>query len=569
MRFPYLEKESEKRLQTSVFFGLNRTESAGFGELSDMVNITSDKYPNISQSAKLNTVQINSEIKNIQAVIKPPESENELLGFCGVADGIFYFNNYQIPFAHSFMEIDKDSDVVLLNYCDMIVILPQMYCFQYKNPDKNTKVYPMLPGSYDEFITVTTTGAAGETITFKKESLSKTWEEIGFFAGDSLMIETDEENFSALNVYRAKDRYDNGKGAKVVYNALITGISGHELKVQMLNSDDKVIGITDNKNEAIKYEFKKTLRVYKRAPLLDCACIYANRIWGVEKNGECIYASAPGKPYEFSKFSGLSTDSWYTEVADAGPFTGIETLHDGVVAFKERKIYHIFGDRATNFNIAKQFSHIGCIDKNSITKNDSSVFFASNDGIYEYFGGDPVNISRNIGIDRYFNVSAFSNGRKLYMSINNEPKIYVYTMGMGLWHIEAEEMMRWGFVFKNELYFLTSNGLLKQSENFHNNWSVTLCDITENDIRQKGINDIFIRTKNFENSSIYVFVATNDDDFRLCGMTDSPGNYTFRVPVRFIKGDKYKIKISGEGSSYIKDIQRSFYIGGAAYTRKG
>lgn len=569
MLFPYLEKNSQKKVQSSVFLGLNRTASAGVGEFSDMVNITSDKYPDISQSANLDTVQINASIKNIQGGIRPPESGEELSGFTGVADGLFYFKDKHIPFAYPFMKIDKDCEVVLLNYCDMIVILPQMYCYQYKNTEKNEGVYPLLPGAYDDYITVKTTGASGETITLTKDEGTTSWEEMEFRVGDSLMVETDDEKYSSLNVYRAKDKYDREKGLNVAYNALVKSVSEYELRVQMLNYNGRALGITDTSYEAINHEFKRTLRVYKRAPLLDCACIYANRIWGTEKNGECIFTSAPGKPYEFSKFSGLSTDSWYTEVADEGRFYGIAPLYNGVVAFKERKIYHIFGDRATNFNIGKEFSNCGCIDKNSIAETDSSIFFAAYDGIYEYYGAKPENISRKLGILNYRSVSAFSDGKKLYVSINHEPKIYTYTCDMGLWHIEGAYEIKSGFRYGESLYFVTSDRLLKQGKNYSADWSVTLCDITEDDVLQKGISDIFIRVENFENSAMYIFVSTNDNEFRLCGMADSPGNYTFRIPVRFIKGDKYSIKISGKGLSYIKDIQRSFYMGGGAYSRKG
>ena len=140
---------------------------------------------------------------------------------------------------------------------------------------------------------------------------------------------------------------------------------------------------------------------------------------------------------------------------------------------------------------------------------------------------------------------------------------------MGLWHIEGACEIKSGFRYGESLYFVTSDRLLKQGKNYSADWSVTLCDITEDDVLQKGISDILIRVENFENSAMYIFVSTNDNEFRLCGMADSPGNYTFRIPVRFIKGDKYSIKISGKGLSYIKDIQRSFYMGGGAYTRKG
>ena len=240
-----------------------------------------------------------------------------------------------------------------------------------------------------------------------------------------------------------------------------------------------------------------------------------------------------------------------------------------MLVFKENRIYHILGDRPVNFNIAKRFSNCGAIDANTVCQTDTAVYFLGSDGVYEYSGGAPVNISKKLGTKKYLSGSAFSDGRKYYFSCNNEGKLYAYDRTSGLWHIEALFNLCNGVKIKSEVYLSSSDALYRMGDVYENEWSAILCDITEGHMEHKGLNDIFIRIKNNENSYVAVSVAVNGGEFSECGFTDSPGEFTFRVPVRFKKGDKYNIKISGKGSSVIKGIERSFYIGGGAFTRKG
>lgn len=569
MIFPYLKGHSQKKLQTFAFGGLNKNPYSSVGEFAEMKNMSADKFPYLSPCAKKCTVQINSNIKNIQGFIAPGDKSQEFLGFTGVADGVFYYQNTPIPFAYSFMSIPEDEETELVNISDRIIIAPQMYCYEYKNTKKNKRVYPLPKGFYDAYLTVISASDNNLPITIKKDAVGKNWEEEGFAVGDSVMIETDDENYSSLNVYVPEDKYDRDAPSEVIFDAIIESITDFTMKVKLFNYDGRIINPVDSRNEYINHEFKGTLRVYKRFPKFKNICANLNRIWATTKDGESIYASAPGDIYEFSRYDGLSTDSWYTNVGDYGSFTGITAFRDGVVAFKESNIYHIYGDRPTNFSVAKRFSNCGCIDAKTVCETDTSVFFAGADDIYEYSGGAPIGIGKNLNIKNFSHGAAYANGKKYYLSLNGENKLFVYDRNYKLWHIEGDFDILGGVTFKNKLYFATASSILSVSDEYSDDWSATLCDITEQSMEHKGINDIFIRVQNGENSEISVWVSQNGGEFKLCGKSEKSGEYTFRVPVRFISGDKYSIKFSGKGSCIIKDIRRSFYIGGGAFTRKG
>ena len=567
MFFPMLKGNSSKKSEISTFGGLNLTEDYSFAELCQMENMTSDKFPSLSPSVKKDKVEINSEIKNIQGVAYHGNYKTEMSGFTGVADGKYYYQDVHIPFAYAFMEIPKDSKVELLNYQDKIIIMPMMYVHEYKETYKKGNVYPLYSGQFNESMIVSS--SSDGTVTFTLENYSpKSWLKMGFVPGDSVMIKCNVSGYRWLNVYETEE----GKSLdyRAITKAIVKEVTDTSMKVYAYNQDGTLRGITNDQGNYFTNNFGgNKVIVYKRYPEFENACIHANRMWITTKDGKTIYASSPGKPQDITVFAGLSTDSWYTEVGDTGVFTGITSFKEGVIAFKENRIYHILGDRPVNFNIAKRFANCGSIDKRTVCTTDTAVYFMGSDGIYEYSGGAPINISKKLGIKKYLSGSAFSDGRKYYISCNNEGKLYAYDRDMGLWHVEALFELCNGVKIKNENFLASSDALFKMSNVYENEWSFVLCDITENSMEHKGLNDIFIHIENGENSYAKVEVSVNDGEFSECGFTDFSGEFTFRVPVRFKKGDKYNIKISGKGTSVIKGIERSFYIGGGAFTRKG
>lgn len=414
MFFPYLKEKYKKNYKTAAFGGLNRTDDTAAGELAEMKNMSSDKYPFLSPCLKKEAIQINSDIKKISGAVFHGKEDESIGGFTGTADGAFYYRDEKIPFAYSFMEISEDG-TELINASDRIIIAPQMYCYEYKNPLKNDSVYPLAKGVYDGYITVVSAEEDGEPITLTKDNNKKTWADEGISTGDSLMLETDEEYYSWLNVYEPPNKYDRDVDKRIIFEAIVESADAFTLKVRLYNKDGEAINVTDKRGEPINREFSKTLRVYRRFPRFKNICLHMNRLWATTSDGESIYASAPGEFHEFSRYKGLSTDSWYVNVGEYGGFTGI----------------------------------------------------------------------------------------------------------------------------------------------------------TEQSVNQKGVNDIFIRIVNGADAEASVWLSQDGGEFKLYGGWAEAGEHTFRVPVRFVKGNRYGIKISGKGECVIKDMQRSVYEGGGAFSRKG
>lgn len=149
-----------------------------------------------------------------------------------------------------------------------------------------------------------------------------------------------------------------------------------------------------------------------------------NRLWGIYNNA--IYASALGDPFNFNKFEGLPTDSYYKKVFSSGEFTGASSYGNTPVFFKETMIYRMFGDTPDEFSLEiKEAPGVSYSCDMTIAKVNGALMYASFDGIYSYNGSYPVKVSQALGNFRTGRGCAGSDGcSKYYISISDFKGIY-------------------------------------------------------------------------------------------------------------------------------------------------
>jgi hypothetical protein len=87
-------------------------------------------------------------------------------------------------------------------------------------------------------------------------------------------------------------------------------------------------------------------------------------LWGCE--GNTIYASALGDPFNFFKYDNLSTDSYTIQSDGAGLFTAAVAYGNCCLFFKESKCYKLYGNRPSNFQLTACFA--AGIMKNNLKK---------------------------------------------------------------------------------------------------------------------------------------------------------------------------------------------------------
>ncbi len=560
MKFPIIESHGLPSVFQTVFSGLNVREYTEPGEFSYMKNLTSDKYPYICPSAKKERVQFNTTFENIQAIC--PARDGTISSFSGVADGKFYYKGKNIPLKYSFMSMSAEDEITLVDCGGKIIIHPYMYSYEYDNDSTNSYVYPLNDGVYYKIIDVYCGNSSGDaqfTIVDGDD-----WGKV-FTVGNYIDIWVADKVYAELCPDYMESKYDSRNTTQIV-KAIITEINNNKMKVRFYNKYDVLRTPREaNSRNPIDFEFDPgDLAIFKYIPPFSHICASKNRIWGVHLHGEGIFASAPGDFSSFYNFAGLATDSWYTEVDSSSKFNGICSFREYILAFKSNTIYQIYGNTGLNFSLAKQITNCGCIT--TICETGNSVYFLNYDGLYEYSGGLPYNISEKLNL-KCESGFGFTDGKKIYLSVNDTDILYAFDITRRIWHVEDSVRIRHGFKLGNIIIYGTNSKMFKSTEEYSNSWEAQTADIYEDITQHKGINNIFLKLYNNENSWVEIFVSTNDEDFVSCSKITKPGDFTIRLPVRFKKADKYKIKLHGEGNTVVKGIERIVYVGGGAVTR--
>ena len=127
-------------------------------------------------------------------------------------------------------------------------------------------------------------------------------------------------------------------------------------------------------------------------PGADFITPWNNRIFGVD--GTKIFASAAGSYVDYDLDTATDFDgnnAWYSATQSGGNFTHICTYGGRPVAFKADMLYELYNDK-NPFRI-KEISRIGTFNGSSVCEVNSTLFYASKDGIYAYGGSYPRSVS--------------------------------------------------------------------------------------------------------------------------------------------------------------------------------
>lgn len=148
-----------------------------------------------------------------------------------------------------------------------------------------------------------------------------------------------------------------------------------------------------------------------------------------------------------------------SNIKATGAFTGITTYLNSVVAFKKDYMHEVIGS-SNPFRINDVFSE-GAVDNRTVVEVDGTLFFVSEDAVKVYTGGNPRVMSYKLGLGRFYNPVAGTDGRKYYLyaeDADGEKHLFVYDTLVMQW---AEEKITERVISfaKNEvgLYMLTKD----------------------------------------------------------------------------------------------------------------
>ena len=300
-------------------------------------------------------------------------------------------------------------------------------------------------------------------------------------------------------------------------------------------------------------------------PDIDYACTMDNRIWGVKNDN--VYCCALGVYDDWTSFlneDGTVNESgaWSVDTGSNGNFTGIVSYKGTVLAFKNDRVWKMFGGYPSDFQFV-EISRLGCISNKSICEVNNVLFWLSPQGVVAYTGGTPEVISENLN-ENYTSGVAGGDGRRYYISLYNGTTyaLYVYDTWKGIWLEEDALNVTELAYFGGYLYALASdNKIWKFGSGTEAITSeIITAEFTESYLGKKGHSELRFRVDLETSATLKVYIRIDNGSFTLVKTYSATDLTSFIVPLKPQNADHFQLKCVMTGEYKIYQVERIFYI---------
>lgn len=335
--------------------------------------------------------------------------------------------------------------------------------------------------------------------------------------------------------------------------------------------------------------------ISRSMPDLDFIVEWNNRLWGCSNEDNTIYASKLGDPSNWQYFQGTSMDSYYAEQGTDEVFTGIAEYSGHLLFFKPNSIARVYGTSPSTYQItnAKAFGVEHGSSRSVLTINDT-VFYKSSIGIMAYQGGVPFCISDKIDW-KMKNVVAGTEGRKYYASCIVKEKdreeykgrLLVFDISKGMWHLEddmrftdackiedtiycttsaadvlvcdtdvfcAEDLMCGTDYYSGEITIINPEEPTEEYTDY--DWMAVFGPFDEYLEEHKIYSKLALRLKANGTASATVYISINEGPWEQVehyATVSTKGDFIPIIPRRC---DRYSVKIEGTGNCEMKSLTR-------------
>lgn len=508
------------------FGGYLHTHYASDGDIYDMENMSSDRYPLLTPRKKRHL---------IRTLTKP----NGIYG----RDGLYYVDGTSFYKDGVSKGSVSDSVKSFASIGKYIIILPDM------------KYYDTVSDSF---------GSMEASLT----NISCFFED-GTYAGEPAegnTIRAADNTVVFENTFKVGDAITISGSSTAANNTtiIVREIEGNKLRFY--------------ENSFTASETAEILALRRTIPVLDYVCENGNRLWGCK--GDTVYASKLGDPFNFNVFDGLTTDSWACDVGSAGDFTGCVSYIGYPVFMKGETIYKVYGDRPSNFQLMESFS-MGTAEGShrSLAIAGETLFYLSRVGVVAYTGGAPSNISENFGETKYDTGVAGSDGVKYYISMKSGSNysLYVYDTRHRIWERE-DNTSAVGFAWSDSiLYMLTSSGKIYSLNGSTGTVEGDISSFVEfGDFIGYSKKNLYISANKKGTGKLQIRVELDAyATLTVLMMFDSDGQWreiktlhnetgekkSFYIPMIPRRSDHYRIKLVGNGDYTLFSLMREEYSG--------
>lgn len=340
-----------------------------------------------------------------------------------------------------------------------------------------------------------------------------------------------------------------------------------------------LIVVTGAVNDFTEGTEEKPITVTRSVPDMDYMTECGNRLWGCSNAKHEVYASKLGDPTNWNSFLGISTDSYAATVGSEGKFTGCATYLGYVMFFKEDRIHRVYGTRPENFNIV-ELPVRGVMDgcEKSICVCNETLYYYNRSGLCAFGGDQPQGVMEMLGDVRFHDVRCGADDGVLYMSVkdeNNNGITYTLDTTKGIWHIPFKEYCDdyarsvFGLIaIKNEQMILLRGGktdiddkLIADDENAFE-WYAEFGDAGLESPNKKKIKKLMVRLELEPGARVRIEMKTDSDkEFKTMMNVETLDMKTMTLPLRFIRCDHLRLRISGYGKSRIYGISKIYEQG--------
>ena len=425
-------KPAEERI--IEFKGLNRRTTVEEGEMSDMLNLTSDSYPVLTQRKPRGTMALPT------GVVRPIRIMSRFDKIALIATnsgGIgFYYNGVIVPEVD---DLSESTRMVAIN--NRVCFFPEKTCIDITSEGVQEGTYRSLDASYS--VTNLTVTLSNVDATFKLPNVDDP-----FKYDDAIDIHIES--------------YTPSGGSATATSFDVSCIIEEVRELATPGADTIVLPretFIEMTGEGVS-SFSFTGTIKRHVPDLDHVVEWNNRLWGASSEDNTIYACKLGDPSNWHYYQGTSMDSYYAEQGTDGEWTGAALYSNHLIFFKEDSMCRVYGTSPSNYQITN--TEAFGVEKGSrqsvVTINDT-VFYKSKIGIMAYSGGIPYCISDKLNIE-FKAVVAGTEKRKYYASVQKRSggyELLVFDAEKGLWHKEDDTRFRSCATINNRLYYVQYN----------------------------------------------------------------------------------------------------------------
>ncbi len=577
-------KPAEERILE--FKGLNRRSVVAEGEMSDMMNLTSDNYPVLTQRKPRGL------LPNPTGVIRPLQLLSKFGKIAMIAvngSGVgFYYDGQLI------------SQVTGLSESTRMVSINNRVCFFPEKTSLDITRLGVQPNTYKTLYADLSLAVDTEIIISNEDA------RITLFSGHGLKYD------DAINISGTLKYTPQGGTATTMPITVSCWIEDVVNSNTIVLPRETFIEMTGEGATSVKLAQNTTIT--RPVPDLDQVIEWNNRLWGASNADNTIYACKLGDPTNWNYYQGTSMDSYYAEQGTDGVWTGVALYSNHLLFFKQDSICRVYGTAPSNYQITNTDAFgVEQGSRQSVVTINDTVFYKSKIGIMAYSGGTPYCISDGLNVE-FKDVVAGTEKRKYYASIHTKAggyELMVFDTERNLWHKEDNTRFRSCATIDNKLYYvsfkdelltcsetlpcsewlLVGDGSVEGSVGIVNPVSATEADYNikwravfgpfdeyieehkiysklalrlktsygpDNDITDE--NDAAIETDTGHalilDRTVKVYISINEGPWELVETYDPPRTKGDFIPIIPRRCDRYSVMIEGEGKCEIKSLTR-------------